>query len=148
MTLRLIFRLGCLQMNKYHRSEQNEAARTRRWLRTKRPQAVKWIVDEKTQKVVMPCAWYAISKIAPANGISCGLRYATQGNDRRWYAIAIAHKGHGKYARSQAGAASSIDKQLALCFAYRNAIRQLLPQTPNEQMAYSETQANAIRKYA
>lgn len=133
--------------NRFIQSEIEEAARTMAWLQTKRPQPVKWIVDEK-RKIRIPAAWYAISELAPANGITAGRREAWQGKTRAWHAFVVAKKGHGKFASGRIGAGSSnftsaqigadsIDnRKLALCFAYRNAIRQLLPQEPTEQAAW------------
>lgn len=124
--------------DRFIQSEIEEAARTTAWLLTKQPQDTKWIAQG------IPAAWYAISELAPANGITCGRREAHQGHDRRWYAYAVARKPSTQ--RAQIGAASSKDRMLALCFAYRNAIRQLLPQQGDK--AWRETKDNAIRKYA
>lgn len=125
-------------MDKFTRSEIEEAARTTAWLLTKQPQPVKWIAKG------IPTAWYAISELAPKHGITCIKREARQGHDRRWYAYAVANQPHNQ--RAQIGAASSKEKRLALCHAYRNAIRQLLPQQTD--LVWRETQSQAVRKYA
>ena len=133
-------------MDKFTRSDIEEAKRTTAWLLTKQPQPLKWIIDPKTQKRVMPCAWYAISVLAPKNGITAGHRQAFMAMDRRWCAFVVARKGSGPLQRAQIGAASSKDRRFALCFAYRNAIRQLLPQQANE-VGWRDTKTNAAQKY-
>lgn len=136
--------------NPFVQSEIEEAARTMACLRTKRPQDLKWIAEG------IPTAWYAISELAPANGITAGRREAWQGMTRAYHAFVVARKGHGKYARAQIGGGSSnftaaqidedsIDnRKLALCFAYRNAIRQLLPQEAST-LGWRDTEDKAIR---
>ena len=132
----------------FWKSDCAEAERTLRWLNGyDMSNEDKWIVEEKQ----IPCAWYAIEILAKQNGIRCRSKHAFQSPyDGRHHGFVIAEKGHGKFARSQIGAGSWNDKRLALCFAYRNAIRGLLPMNPNaaEQAAYRTTQKNAIRKYA
>lgn len=129
---------------KFLQADQADAALTLRWLTGgDMTHQRKWTVKNK-----IPTAWYAAEVLAPANGITAGKRHAWQGMDGRWCAYVIAKKGHGKYARAQIGASVWEDRQIALCFAYRNGIRQLLPQAPTERLAYRDTQDNAVRKYA
>ena len=131
-------------MTKYDRADRADASLTLRWLTGgDMTQQRKWTVKDK-----IPTAWYAAEVIAPANGITAGKRDAWQCSDGRWCAYVVARKGSGPLARAHIGAAIFEDRQIAICFAYRNAIRQLLPQSPNERMAYRDTQKNAIRKYA
>ena len=135
-------------MNKYLRSDMEEATRTRRWLLKQDMRREKrWIVDPD-RKIRIPTAWYAISILAKRNGITCVSKHATLATNRKWVATVTAQIGHGKLAGRRVGASSWDDRRIALCFAYRNAIRQLLPQDPNERMAYRDTQDNALRKYA
>ena len=140
--------------DRFIQSEIEEAKRTMAWLRTKQPQPVKWIAKG------IPAAWYAISELAPANGITAGRREAWQGKTRAYHAFVVARKGHGRFARAQIGAGSSdftseqigsddIDNNaLALCFAYRNAIRQLLPMQANtvEKAVFRDTKEGAARR--
>ena len=54
--------------NPYYQSDIRDAIRTRKWLRGEdMSHEPKWIVREKN----IPCAWYAISVLAPENGIKC-----------------------------------------------------------------------------
>ena len=132
----------------YYQSDCEEAERTLRWLnKYDMSREKKWIVKEKQ----IPCAWYAIGTLAPQNGIKCIRKHSFQSAvDGRWHALVIAGKGSGKYARRHIGAGSWNDRRLALCFAYRNAIRQLLPMQPDttEKLAYRSSQADAIKYQA
>ena len=133
--------------NPYYQSDIRDAIRTRRWLTgVDMSNEPKWIVRDKN----IPCAWYAISVLAPENGIKCVERHAVQ--SRRtgyWHAVAICRKGSGKYASARTGASTFHDKQMALAFACRNAIKWLLPQAPTgERMAYRDIQDNALARYA
>ena len=135
------------EKNPYYQSDIRDAIRLRKWIAghdmSNEP---KWIVREKN----IPCAWYAISTLAPENGIKCVHREAVKSKfDGYWNAIVIATKGSGKYASTRIGASHFHDRQAALCFAYRNAIKWLLPQAPiGERMAYRDTQDNALERYA
>ena len=133
--------------NPFIQSDIEDAERIARWLNKEDMSRDKqWIVKEKN----IPCAWYAAEVLAPQNGITCGQKRAFLSPfDERWHAFVVAHKGTGKYARAQIGASSWDDRRTAICFAYRNAIRGLLPMQPNsEPLAYRDRQDNAIRKYA
>ena len=131
----------------YYQSDIRDAIRTRKWLAghdmSNEP---KWIVREKN----IPCAWYAISVLAPQNGIKCLSRHATKSKfDGYWNAVAVCKKGSGKLASTRMGASTFHDKKMALCFACRNGIKWLLPQAPTaERMAYRDTQKNALDRYA
>ena len=134
--------------DKFIQEDIEDAERTARWLdKQDMSRDKKWIVEEKN----IPCAWYAAETLAKMNGITCGKKRAFQSEfDNRWYAFVVAHKGSGKLARAQIGASSWEERRTAICFAYRNAIRGLLPMKPNtaEKAAYRDRQDNAIRKYA
>ena len=122
--------------NPYYQEDIRDAIRTRKWLAghdMSREQ--KWIVKEKN----IPCAWYAISVLAPENGIKCLSRHA----------VACVRKGYGRRRSTRLGASTFHDKRMALAFACRNAIKWLLPKAPNgERMAYRDTQDNALERYA
>ena len=132
--------------DKYYQSDIRDAIRTRKWLRGEdMSREPKWIVREKN----IPCAWYAISTLAPQNGIKCLSRHATQSRDGYWNAVAVVKKGNGRFASTRMGASTFHDKQMALAFACRNAIKWLLPQAPTgERMAYRDTQDNALERHA
>ena len=133
--------------NRFVQSDIEDAERTRKWLqKADMSHEKKWIDKEKN----IPAAWYAAEVLAPANGITAGRREAFQGMDRRWCAFVVARKGSGPFARAQIGASVWENREVAICFAYRNAIRGLLPMQPNttERAAYRDTQDNAIRRYA
>ena len=133
--------------NPYYQSDIRDAIRTRKWLAghdmSNEP---KWIVREKN----IPCAWYAISVLAPENGIKCLHRAATQSKyDGYWNAVSVVKKGSGQLVSTRIGASTFHDKKMALAFACRNAIKWLLPQAPAaERMAYRDTQDNALARYA
>ena len=131
----------------YYQSDIRDAIRTRKWLRGEdMSNEPKWIVKDKN----IPCAWYAISVLAPENGIKCLHRHAVKSKyDGYWHAIAIVKKGDGKFASTRTGASAFHDEKMVLCFACRNAIKWLLPQAPTaERMAYRDTQDNALARYA
>ena len=133
--------------DKYVQSDIEDAIRTRKWLAGHDMSRDKqWIVRDKN----IPCAWYAISTLAPQNGIKCLHRHAVKSRyDGYWHAIATVKKGDGIYASVRTGAGRYHEKQIALAFACRNAIKWLLPQQPTtERMAYRDTQDNAMRFYA
>ena len=133
--------------NRFVQSDIEDAERTRKWLqKADMRREKKWIDKDKN----IPCAWYAAEVLAPANGIRCLSKGATIGMDRRHHAYVTAKKGDGIFARTHGGASSWNDRDIAICFAYRNAIRQLLPMQPDttERVAYRDRQDNAIRKYA
>ena len=68
-------------MNKYLRSDIEEATRTRRWLLKQDMRREKrWIVDPD-RKIRIPCAWYAISVLAKRNGITCVSKHATRSHE-------------------------------------------------------------------
>ena len=136
-----------LEHNPYYQSDIRDAIRTRKWLAGHdMSDEPKWIVREKN----IPTAWYAISTLAPQNGIRCLHRCATQSKyDGYWHAVACVKKGDGKLASIRTGASTFHDKKMALAFACRNAIKWLLPQAPTgERMAYRDTQDNALERYA
>ena len=99
-------------------------------------------------KKQIPTAWYAISELAPENGIKRKAIHAKIGMDGRYYAYVTATRGYGKLARSHGGASSWEDRRIAICFAYRNAIRQLLPQQANskERLAYTSNQQDELER--
>ena len=133
--------------DKYVQEDIRDAIRTRKWLRGEdMSNEVKWIVKKKN----IPAAWYAISVLAPENGIKCLKRSAAKSRyDGYWHATATVTKGKGKYASTRTGAGRYHGEKEALCFACRNAIKWLLPQVPTgERMAYKDTQENALERYA
>ena len=83
----------------YYQSDIRDAIRTRKWLRGEdMSNGPKWIVKDKN----IPCAWYAISVLAPENGIKCLHRHAVKSKyDGYWHAIAIVKKGDGKFASTR-----------------------------------------------
>ena len=148
-----------IEPDKFMQSDIEDAERTLRWLELHRenPQTAaammkqngerEWIVKEKN----IPCAWYAAAVLAPANGITCLGKAATFGKyDKRFHATACGNKGDGKLRRTHIGASSWTDRRIAICFAFRNSVRQLLPMQPNtsEKMAYRSTQDEAINRVA
>ena len=133
-------------MNRFVQSDIEEAKRITAWLSKRSMRREKQWIDRRKG---IPTAWYAISVLAPQNGIKCLRKQAKQSRfDGKWYAMVQAQRGYGKLARTHVGASVWTDRRIAICFAYRNAIRQLLPMELNEQLAYRDTQRNAIRKYA
>ena len=131
----------------FYQEEIKEAIRTRKWLAGHDMAGEdKWIVRSKN----IPCAWYAISVLAPKNGITSVSRAATRNRQGYWCAVACVKKGDGKLASMRFGASAFHDRQMALAFACRNAIKFLLPQEVDtrEPLAYRTTQDNAIEKYA
>ena len=98
--------------NPYYQSDIRDAIRTRKWLRGEdMSNELKWIVKEKN----IPAAWYAISVLAPENGIKCLHRHATKSKfDGYWHAIACVKKGNGKYASVRSGASAFHDEKMSL----------------------------------
>ena len=135
-----------IEKNPYYQSDIRDAIRTRNWLAGHdMSHERKWIVEEKN----IPCAWYAISVLAKQNGMKCLSRHATQDREGYWHAVACVTKGNGRLRSTRLGASTFHDKQMALAFACRNAIKWLLPQAPTgERMAYRDTQDNAVERYA
>lgn len=140
-------------MNQYEKSDLEDAERTLRWLSgADMTHEKKWIVEEKN----IPCAWFAIKVLAPQNGIKRISKAAAFGKyDKRFHAIVFAGRGSGKLRRVHSGASSfghygcpKKDKQVALAFAARNCIRQLLPMQPNttEKVAWKETKKRAAQR--
>ena len=128
--------------SRFTQSDVDEAKRTRKWLDTGKPQPLQWIAT------AIPAAWYAIDVVAPENGISKVSENAKLDKEQDFFVATVtARKGHGKFARQCVGAAVSKHVDIALCFAYRNAIRQLLPQDINS-IRWRDTKDNAARKYA
>ena len=140
--------------NQYLKSDAEDAERTLRWLAfckedkanaaEKMTQAgeLQWIAEG------IPAAWYAAAVLAKENGITALHKAATFSKfDKRWYGCVSAGKGSGKLARVHMGASQWTDRIIAICFAYRNAIRQLLPQQPNET-GWSETKEKAEKEFA
>ena len=131
--------------NPFVQSDIEDAERTLKWLRKEdMSRELQWIDKDKG----IPTAWYAAETLAKQNGITCGKKRAFQSTfNGRWYAFVIAHKGNGKYARAQVGASSWDDRRTAICFAYRNAIRGLLPMQPNtnpQPPTYKKTNFTSI----
>ena len=128
--------------SRFTQSDVDEAKRTREWLDTGEPQPLQWIAPS------IPTAWYAIDVLAPESGISKVSENAKLDKEQDFFVATVtARKGHGKLARQCIGAAVSKHVDIALCFAYRNAIRQLLPQDINS-IRWQDTKENAKRKYA
>ena len=141
----------------FMQSDIEDAARTERWLRLCRENPdrqpgegmedeLQWIVEDKQ----IPTAWFAAEILAPQNGIRCLDKQVALGMDRRHHAIVKAEKGSGPLRRTHQGAGVWMKSNIAICFAFRNAIRQLLPMQlyTTEKVAYRDTQENAVRKYA
>ena len=140
-------------LNEFEKSDILDAELTKRWLAGEdMTDAPKWIVEEKG----IPHAWYAIDVLAPANGIKRIAKAANFSNyDERWHAVIAAGRGHGKLRRTHMGASSwgreddeELNKRIALAFAARNSIRQLLPMQPNtkEKVTWKETKDQAARR--
>ena len=143
--------------NQYLKSDAEDAERTLRWLALRRenPETAATAMKENDEKEWLvkskniAAAWYAAEILAPQNGITCLSKAATFSKfDKRWYGCVSAGKGSGKLARVHMGASRWTDRKVAICFAFRNAIRQLLPMQPNtaEKAAWSETKNQAARK--
>ena len=142
--------------NRFLQSDIEDAKRTLKWLRGEdMSREKKWIHKGKQ----IPCAWFACQVLAPQNGIKSVKKQTYRGkHDPRIHAIVVASKGHGSLRRGHIGASSwgephlsdRDNKRIALAFAARNCIRQLLPMDANsaERAAYRDTQNNALRKYA
>ena len=127
--------------NKFVQSDIEDAERTLKWLRKEdMSRELQWIDKDKR----IPTAWYAAEVLAKQNGIRCIHRETHKGMDRRYYAVVRAVMGHGKYRRTHGGASAWDNKEIAQCFAFRNAIRQLLPQSPNEDTAWTDTKENIL----
>ena len=148
-----------IEPNIFMKSDIEDAERTTRWLelRHDNPETAAGIMKENSEKewIVkdknIATAWYAAEILAPANGITCLSKAAQFGKfDRRHHACICATKGEGKLRRTLIGASSWTDRKVAICFAFRNSIRQLLPQQPNtsEKMVYRSTQDEAINREA
>ena len=145
---------------KFIDEDKADAKRTRRWLVGEdMSNEKKWIVNDNTKNLRIPTAWYAIEVLAPQNGIKKldeHLYLTTfMGHDGQpfpwYYAVVKVGKGFGPLATSRQGAGGWVDPTIALKFAERNAIRQVLPQ---ETLAYSITRKSladakreAIRRY-
>ena len=148
-----------IEPNIFMKSDIEDAERTTRWLelRHDNPETAvaimkenggkEWIVKSKN----IAAAWYAAEILAPENGITCLSKAAKFGKfDERYHACICATKGEGKLRRTLIGASSWTDKRIAICFAFRNSVKQLLPQQPNttEKVAYRSTQDEAINREA
>ena len=148
-----------IEPDKFTKSDIEDAERTTRWLalRHDNPETAagimkengekEWIVKDKN----IATAWYAAEILAPANGITCLSKAAKFGKfDQRFHACTCATKGDGKLRRTLIGASSWTDRRIAICFAFRNSIRQLLPQQPDttEKVAYRSTLDQAINREA
>lgn len=141
-------------MNQYQRSDQIQEDETRAWLAGADPLQFKaWITNS------IPATVYSLAILAPALDIKCIDKAFTEHNPpddkpgstfghankngKLWHATVKAKLGD----RIHMGAATNKDKRIAACFAYRNAIRQLLPfGFTNAELAYRDTQENALRK--
>lgn len=129
--------------NKFVQSDIEDAERTLKWLRGEdMSRELQWIDEDKG----IPTAWYAIEVLAKANGIKSVSKETHTGMDRRIHAVVFARRGHGEFARTHAGASVWTDKRIALAFASRNAIRQLLPMQPNttDAPAWTDTKENIL----
>lgn len=124
--------------DRFEAEDFKDAERVLKWLNGEDMSREKrWIVKEKN----IPAAWYALQVLAKENGITSLAKVATFGKyDQRWHAVVTVQRGHGKLKRVHIGASSfggtgdkKKDRQIALSFAARNAVRQLLPQQPNTQ---------------
>ena len=129
--------------NPFVQSDIEDAERTLKWLRKEdMSRELQWIDKDKG----IPTAWYAGEVLAKQNGIRCIHREVFRGMDRRFHSIVRATVGHGKLRRTHNGASVWTNKEIAQCFAFRNAIRQLLPMQPNttEQTAWTDTKENIL----
>ena len=148
-----------IEPDRFTKSDIEDAERTNRWLalRHEDPETAaaemkkngekEWIAKSKN----IATAWYAAEVLAPQNGITCLSKAAKFGKfDQRFHACTCATKGAGKLRRTLIGASSWTDRRIAICFAFRNSVKQLLPMQPNtkEQVAWKEKQSDAIRKFA
>ena len=147
------------QLDRFMKSDIEDAERTTRWLllRHENPDTAaaimkengekEWIVKDKN----IATAWYAAEILAPENGITCLSKAAKLGKfDERYHACTCATKGDGKLRRTLIGASSWTDQRIAICFAFRNSVKQLLPQQPNstEKIAYRSTLDEAVNREA
>ena len=142
--------------NQYLKSDAEDAERTLRWLALRRenPETAAAVMKENGEKEWLvkskniAAAWYAAEILAPQNGITCLSKAAKFGKfDQRWHASTCATKGDGKLQRTHIGASSWTDRRVAICFAFRNSIRQLLPQEAIA-VGWRETKEKAERKFA
>lgn len=138
-------------MNQYQQSDLIQAEETRAWLDGADPmQFRQWITPS------IPATVYSIAILAPALDIKCidkafsehappvagsSFGHANR-NGKIWHCVVKAQCGD----RIQMGAASNKDKGVAACFAFRNAIRQLVPTFLGAELGYRDTQENALRK--
>ena len=91
--------------NPFVQSDIEDAERTLKWLRKEdMSRELQWIDKDKG----IPTAWYAAEV-------------------RRYYSVVRATIGHGKLRRTHGGASVWDNKEIAQCFAFRNATWQLLP---------------------
>ena len=140
--------------NLYLKSDAEDAERTLRWLdfckedkataaeRMTQAGELQWMGEG------IPSAWYACDVLAKENGIKAISKGATWSTyDQRWYTCVAAKKGHGKLASVRAGASQWKAKNVAICFAMRNAVRALLPQEA-KAVGWRGTKRAARSKYA
>lgn len=139
-------------LDKFMRSDIEDAARTERWLRLCRENPdrepgegmeneLEWIVEDKQ----IPTAWFAAEILAPQNGIRCIEKHTAPGMDGRHHAIVKAEKGSGPLRRTHQGASAWEKSNIAICFAFRNCVRQLLPQQLNgEKVAFTGTKVDVL----
>ena len=140
-------------MDRYQQSDQIQAEETRAWLDGADPMKFKqWITP------TIPATVYSLAILAPALDIKCidkafsehnppddppGSTFGTTNrNGKLWHCIVKAKCGD----RVHMGAATNKDKRVAACFAFRNAIRQLVPLFLGAELGYRDTQENALRK--
>ena len=139
--------------NEFEASDIRDAELTKKWLAGEdMTDAPQWIDKEKN----IPHAWFAISILAPENGIRRIAKAATFSNfDERWNAVVTAQRGHGKLRRTHMGASAwgredddEMSKRIAIAFAARNCIKQLLPMQPNtaEEVTWRNTKDKAARR--
>lgn len=141
-------------MTKYEKSDLQQEEETLAWLNGADPlQFRPWITSS------IPATVYSLAVLAPALDIECidkaytehnptddkpGSTFGTtNGNGKLWHCVIKARLGD----TVMMGAAKHKNKRIAACFAYRNAIRQLLPYGfTGAELAYRDTQENALRK--
>ena len=96
----------------------------------------------------IPTTYFAINVLAPIYDIEykdvVSLEATGAAERTRWYALVKCYSLPNN--RTHIGAASAKHSIIAVYFAWRNAIRQLIPQ--EERIAYRDSSQNAQRRYA
>ena len=124
------------------RSEQQEAARVRRFLDGEdiSQESPLWLAPG------VPSFYNAVMHLAPQHdivSIAESVRSAYTENGQQVYVATVTVK-HGNCSR--AGAATSQDKRVAKFLAYRNAVRQLIPKN-GVKLVWQDKQKE-VRRYA